>query len=202
MKFLAFLLGMFLVVGCSLPIAKQHRSVSGFDNGRRVDTSLWSIEIERAGEVEFYGLAAIRNLHTTVDYVLLDATGVTLLEVETTENNGVKEAKGILKDSILVGLLSDAFTRIFLLKPQSLPCGKNGLLSFCVEKKPYNNSKEVRFGNLLIWRVVQHGEENEKDKKADKKVSDASGVNASYEYNHPWLGLIIRLKENRIEGVR
>lgn len=193
-----FLLFCFLLLlACSVPVAEHPDLLPDEETREVLKSGLYQIEIERFGELRFQGLIAIRKGRELFDYVLIDATGVTLLEGRSqSEARGRGELKGMLKRSRLAEILTVGLSRMFMLLPESQPCGRNGILTFCVKRPSMQHVvKEVRFGPILCWDVEYSV--NSKEKTVAKEISKEVVLYGSYTYRQPWLGLKIRLVEQK-----
>ncbi len=178
MRWLIFLLlYSFLCAGCSLPLAQKNEKVVAPEP---VPSALFNIRIERWGTQQLSGLLALLDRPTGLSYVLLDATGMKLLEGEiSSENNSVNlPSGGILKKSGLAGYFIQSLERVFLYEPSKKPCGRSWLLQFCSEKeKGHTWYKTARFWPFTLWR--------------------AEGKSEMIQYSQPWLGVTLYLKNIR-----
>lgn len=194
---------LFALAGCAMPVAEQWGEAWHIETPK-TSSRLYRMEVEHNGTLRFEGLVVVRVASETFDYVLLDSSGVTLLAVQVhgqgTDITTV--GKGVLKDSALVDLLTTSFSRIFLLRPDSLPCGRRGLMKLCAKKTEQDEfTKESHFGPFLYWRATSFpltgikGNGGAVDK--EKRQPDTSGFTYSYHYFQPWLGLRIRMTEQK-----
>lgn len=223
-----WLLVLFLAIvlsGCSLPqkssdTFKRDNDRLGVPKRVRYSSSLWSIEIDRYDSRVFSGLVVVRRSDFDLSFALLDSMGVTLLAVrnefvvEELKPQRNRQVTGILKDSGMAELLSTTFERIFLLEPESTPCARNGLLSFCKRNERAGfTSKEARLGPFLYWRSEAKNYSKDSEGKGSEKFIDCEwrgeqqagqtaliqdnhriGIEA-YCYRQPWIGVSILLKE-------
>ena len=152
---------------------------------------LLQIRIERWGEVRFSGLLALRQRGEGLYYILLDATGVKLLEVAV---DGAGEyrlihAKGGLQDSALGGFLAEVLIRTYGQEPATLPCAGTWLYQLCREENTGNGWRKYgQVGPLQLWQVV---------------ADPGHAANAAVIYRQPWLGVRIFLaptKEDTKKG--
>jgi hypothetical protein len=144
------------------------------------DALLANIRIERWGEMQFSGILALEAREETMSYVLLDATGVKLLEDEVNaaaDRNG-QTARGPLSESRLARVLSISLSRMFLLKPAEEPCSRQMLLSLCRKMTDEMEwATSYKAGPFLVWEVHE----------ARRDAMDWNSVT----YSQPWLGLRI-----------
>lgn len=174
------------LTSCSVvaPVDRHLRGVEARDK-----TEMFNIVISRWEKQEYSGLLIIKSSAKGIHYILLDPTGIKLLEseiviVEQVVNEtpgGPLAGRGINK------FLTRAIWRIMLQMPDELPCMRNGLSQFCYTVDPEGGwEKKYKFGPLSIWR-------------AEKKIETTA---AQYEYffTQPWLGVNVELK--RLESVK
>lgn len=168
---------------CSLPLASLRDGVElGGEKAK-----LLNIRIERWQELRFSGLLAVRQEQDGLYYMLLDATGVKLLEarVSNAGEHVLIHANGALKETGLDEFLSEALARIYLFWPEQLPCSGSWFHSFCYRDTaasvaPSEWNKTVRLGPLKLWQVT-----------GPKR---GHGATAPVSYNQPWLGVDIVLQ--------
>ncbi len=141
------------------------------------------IRIKQWGNTRFSGLLVLQNHSTEVYYILLDATGVKLLEARV-EKNGDYEiirASGPVKDTQTPDSLAKSLQRIYLIKPDTAPCSRNMLLWLCLEESADQHMiKYARAGPFTIWSV---------DYKYDSNSTDWLEVSMSL----PWFGVKLTL---------
>ncbi|HET98225.1 MAG TPA: hypothetical protein ENN98_05970 [Desulfurivibrio alkaliphilus] len=157
---LLLLLG--LVAACALPVRSpvsepDHPPAASAEGGEQ----LWRIKILRGGETQFAGLLGTRMEDDGLYYVLLDGSGVTLLEARLSaggEYQPIRELK-IFRDHRLPGFLAQSLRRIFLLQPAAAPCDRNLLLRFCQQEASAQGMKKfAKLGPLPLWRVEYTGQ--------------------------------------------
>ncbi len=147
-------------------------------------TKIFNIVIKSWGKQKYSGLLAIRNSLKGIRYILLDPTGIKLLESEIIlEEQHLKGPQlGPLAGSSLNKFLSRAFKRIFLEIPDELPCMRRGLARLCYNIDPEGRwEKTYQIWPLMIWRV---------EKKSAAKVTKTM-----YLYFQPWIGMGVELRE-------
>lgn len=145
---------------------------------------LANIRIERWGEMQFSGILALKERQQEMTYVLLDATGVKLLEgeVDAAADQDMLDAKGPLRESHLPRFLSTSLARMFLLEPEKTPCSWYMIFRFCREMADATvSTTSFRAGPLLVWEV-------------DETRKDEVDWN-SVVYSQPWLGVRITLEK-------
>jgi hypothetical protein len=171
-----------LMTSCSLPLAVQNKSIA---EGNGSSGVLLNIRIERWEKLRFSGLLGLREEAQGLYYVLLDATGVKLLEVEVARDGGHKpeRASGPLKELNLVPFLSEALSRIYLQEPARVPCAGSWFHRLCREESEESGErswyKYSRSGPFTIWQVTG---------RRTPAVGDEVVV-----YTQPWLGVTITL---------
>ncbi len=148
------------------------------------EAGLYNIRIERWGKIRFSGILALQQRKEGLSYVLLDATGVTLIEAEVSLSGDHRliRANGSLKISQLPHYLSTSLKRIYLLDPLQSPCDRTLFFSFCKEPSGAQEwQKYVQAGPFTVWKV----EKSERD----------GGKEETTVYSQPWLGVRIALTE-------
>jgi len=121
-----------------------------------VEESLWKLTIEKWGAERFTGVLAVRTIGPDFHLVLLDATGIKLLE--TTMSNGsdvrVVAALKAVRDRGLPEYLSRSTLRIFDTMSSDVHCSRHGFIRICKKKLALDvGRKEARFGPFLVWSV-------------------------------------------------
>lgn len=173
------LLGLVCAASCSLPV--KHGGIG--QEGTTGETQLMKIRIKQWGNTRFSGLLVLQNHSTEVYYILLDATGVKLLEARV-EKNGDYEiirASGPVKDTQMPDFLAKSLQRIYLIEPDTAPCSRNMLLWLCMEESADQHMiKYARAGPFTIWSV---------DYKYDSNSTDWLEVSMSL----PWFGVKLTL---------
>jgi len=150
------------------------------------EAGLYNIRIERWGKIRFSGILALQQRKEGLYYVLLDATGVTLIEAEVSPSGDHRliRANGSLKTSQLPHYLSTSLKKIYLLDPLQSPCDRTLFLWFCKEPSGAQGwQKYVQAGPFTVWKV----EKSERD----------GGKEETTVYSQPWLGVRIALTEIR-----
>lgn len=173
------LLGLVCAASCSLPV--KHGGIR--QEGTTGETQLMKIRIKQWGNTRFSGLLVLQNHSTEVYYILLDATGVKLLEARV-EKNGDYEiirASGPVKDTQMPDFLAKSLQRIYLIEPDTAPCSRNMFFWLCLEESADQHMiKYARAGPFTIWSV---------DYKYDSNSTDWLEVSMSL----PWFGVKLTL---------
>lgn len=172
----------FMCTACSLPIKYNNIPESEVGTG---DSQIMNIRIERWGTTRFSGLIGLQQRGNGIYYVLLDATGVKLLEALVKEdgNHELIRAHGSLKDTQLPDFLSKSLQKIYLLEPEVIPCSRTLLLRFCKEKSEDNGwFKYAELGPFSLWAVSYAENHNTK-------------WPASF-FSQPWIGVNVILTQS------
>jgi hypothetical protein len=173
----------FTFTACSLPI--KHKSMMRGE-AKTGDSQLLNIRIERWGTTRFSGLIALQERSNGIYYVLLDATGVKLMEAMVKEdgNHELVRAHGALKDTHLPEFLSESLQKIYLIEPDILPCSRTLLLWFCMEKLEDNHwHKYMQAGPFRLWSVDYSAGKNNTEWPASS-------------FSQPWIGVNVILTES------
>ncbi|MDL1959281.1 MAG: hypothetical protein LWX01_06385 [Deltaproteobacteria bacterium] len=121
-----------------------------------VEESVWKLTMEQWGTERFTGVLAVRTLGPDFHLVLLDATGIKLLETTMSDGSDARVVAAIkaVRDRGLPEYLSKSTLRIFDTMSDDVHCLKHGFIRIC-KKKPASDveRKEARFGPFLIWSV-------------------------------------------------
>jgi hypothetical protein len=148
---------------------------------------LLSIRIERWDTVRFSGLLGLRETAEGLYYVLLDATGVKLLEVEVAGDGSdtLLRLDGPLKKTDFAPFLSEALLRIYLQEPVGRPCSGSWVYQVCREDGEDNGWRKIgQVGPFKVWQV-----------SASRVPSGADGETVIYR--QPWLGVRIFLEPTK-----
>lgn len=168
-----------LLAACSLPKEVTTPGMAGKE--RQAPGRMLNIRIERWDTLRFSGLLGVRETAAGLDYVLLDATGVKLLQAEVAGDGSftLKQDSGPLHKSGLAPFLAEALARIYLQEPVRLPCTGSWFYRLCREADEDGTSvKYGQAGPFRVWRIT--GE-------------DPAG-DAGVTYHQPWLGVKVRLE--------
>jgi hypothetical protein len=121
-----------------------------------VDESLWKLTIEKWGTERFTGLLAVRTLGPDFHLVLLDVTGIKLLETAMSDGSDVRVVFALkpVRDRGLPEYLSRSTSRIFETVSDDVHCSRHGFIRICKKKPALDvERKEARFGPFLLWSV-------------------------------------------------
>lgn len=167
-----------LLAGCSLPkeVASPELAVREAAPGRMLN-----IRIERWDTLRFAGLLGLRQTAGGLDYILLDATGVKLLQAEVAGDGSftLKQESGPLHKTGLAPFLSEALARIYLQEPVRPPCAGSWWYRLCRQED--ERGARVKYGQawpFTVWRVTG---------------GDGQGE-AAVTYQQPWLGVKVKLE--------
>jgi len=170
----------FLLTSCGLPRTAATPEMTGPDQqGGR----LLNIRVERWDTLRFSGLLGLRENAAGLYYVLLDATGVKLLEVEVARDgrHNLLRVSGPLQKTDFAPFLSEALARIYLQEPDEMPCGGSWFYRLCREESEDNGWRKYgQAGPFKVWQVTAAGIAGEGDE--------------AVVYRQPWLGVSISLK--------
>jgi hypothetical protein len=152
MRWILFILIIQFISGCSINKIPEHND----QHFLCIEESLWKLTIEKWGTERFAGLLAVRTLGPDFHLVLLDATGIKLLETAISNGSDVRVVSVLkaVRDRGLPEYLSKSTSCIFDTMPDDVNCSRHGLIRIC-KKKPILDvkRKEARFGPFLLWSV-------------------------------------------------
>ena len=140
------------ISGCSINKIPEHAD----QHFPYVEESLWKLTIEKWGAERFTGLLAVRTLGPDFHLVLLDATGIKLLETTMSNKSDVRvvSALKVVRDRGLPEYLSKSTSRIFDTTSGDVHCFRHGFIRICKKKPALDvERKEARFGPFLVWSV-------------------------------------------------
>ena len=173
-----------LLAACSLPYVVSSPDPAGPGKDEKVGRLL-SIRVQRWDTERFSGLLGLRQGEAGLYYVLLDATGVKLLEAEVAVDgsHNLLRVTGPMKNTEFAPFLSEALARIYLQEPTLSPCGGGWWLSLCREMDATGKGtrKYAQVGPLPFWQVSVNGGEE-------------TGSVATIVYRQPWLGVAVFLE--------
>jgi hypothetical protein len=151
MRWISLILTIQFISGCAINKIPEYNA-----QHFHVKESIWKLTIEKWGTERFSGLLAVRTLGPDFHLVLLDATGIKLLETVMSDGNDVRVVSAVkaVRDRGLPEYLSKSTLRIFDTMSDDVHCFEYGLIRIC-KKKPASNveRKEARFGPFLLWSV-------------------------------------------------
>ncbi len=140
------------ISGCSINKIPEHVD----QHFLYVEESLWKLTIEKWGTERFTGLLAVRTLGPDFHLVLLDATGIKLLETAMSDGSDVRVVAALkaVRDRGLPEYLSRSTSRIFETISGDVHCFRHGFIRICKKKPALDvERKEARFGLFLLWSV-------------------------------------------------
>lgn len=176
MKILLFIAVSILLSSCSMVTSSRVSDLIPDDSPQ-----LKNIIIKSFGTQKFSGLLGLAEQQDGLYYLLLDATGLKLLEVEVYSNGDYTIKYGIkrLADSRLPQILARSLRNIYIIEPAKLPCATDFVYNFCEEPVDRDTKiKYTRYGPFPGWKVRL----------------ETSG-NGLITYSEPWVGLLITLSK-------
>lgn len=179
MKNIVLLITFFIfLTSCSMPVTKTINVLQPFPDD---SPQLKKIVIRSFGTEKFSGLLGLMEQQDGLYYILLDATGIKLLEAEIKIDgkyfitNGIKK----LTEGSLPGVLAQSLRRIYIVEPAELPCSTYFFQRLC--RKKLNDDKWIKYsdqGPFTHWIVHFDG-------NTDTLIT----------LSQPWIGLRITLSE-------
>ncbi len=169
-----------ILTSCSLPHTVSQPEMEGKEQRAG---QLLRIRVERWDTVRFSGLLGLQKNAAGLQYVVLDATGVKLLEVEVAGDGSDKvlRVSGVLKNSDFAPFLSEALARIYLQGAEGMGCIGSWLYQVCrKESEDKGWLKYGQAGPFKVWQI--------------STGADAEAV----VYRQPWLGLRIYLEPAKL----
>lgn len=167
-----------LLASCSFPVTKTVNVLQSFPDD---SPQLNRIVINSFGTERFSGLLGLKKQDNGLYYVLLDATGIKLLEAEV-NNDGKYIIKNGLKkliDSSLPTILALSLWRIYIVEPIELPCSTHFFQKLCREQGSHDTwIKYSTKGPFTHWSIFFK-----------------EGVDPYITLSQPWIGLQITLSE-------
>ena len=169
------LLSLVCAASCSLPV--KHGGIRQEETTG--ETQLMKIRIKQWGNTRFSGLLVLQKHSAEIYYILLDATGVKLIEARVKKNGDYEiiRVSVPVKDTQMSNFLAKSLQRIYLIEPDTAPCSRNMFLWLCLEKSADQNMiKYARAGPFTTWSV---------DYKYDSNSTSWHEASMSI----PWLGV-------------
>jgi len=122
------------------------------------EPTLWTLRMGRGDREIFAGLLAMRNEGTVIRVVLLDSTGIKLLEEEISSSGEVTVIKALpaVRDKRLPFFLGEGLYRLFFNAggDGGEVCRRDGFARLCLgEKDSGGLVKLKRFGPFVLWRA-------------------------------------------------
>jgi hypothetical protein len=152
MRWILLILIIQFISGCSINKIPGHADLHFL----HVHESLWKLTIEKWGAERFAGLLAVRTIGPDSHLVLLDATGIKLLETTMSDGSDVRVVFALkpVHDRGLPEYLSRSTSRIFDTMSGDVNCFRRGFIRICKKKPALDvEKKEARFGPFLLWSV-------------------------------------------------
>ena len=173
MKRFVLLMMLVLLSGCAMPGHPPVMSVKETAES----PLLWKVRMYRWGDAVFSGLLVTRKeTGDAISYVLLDGTGIKLLQARVTADGEqvVTSVLPPLRNKRLPSFMASALSDIFLLEPDE-DCDRNWLLWLCREKNEEQVSKKAGAGPITFWSTHYIPE----------------GENGGHEisFSMPWVGV-------------
>lgn len=148
-----FLISMIqLISGCSTNRIPEH--ADQYFPG--VKESVWKLTLEQWGTERFTGLLAVRAIGHDLHLVLLDATGIKLLEATKPDGEDIRVISAVkaVRDHSLPQYLSRSSSRIFGDTSNNVHCLRHGFIRICKKKIASDvKIKEACFGPFSVWSV-------------------------------------------------
>lgn len=152
---------------------------------------LLNIRVERWDTVRFAGLLGLRVNASGLQYVLLDATGAKLLDVDVAGEGSHEQLRvsGHMQKTDFAPFLSEALARIYLLEPAGVGCIGSWFSQVCrTESDDLSWRKYGQAGPFTVWQVT-----------AQPSNQNGTGANAdAVLYRQPWLGVRIYLEPMKL----
>ena len=151
-RWILFILTIQFISGCGINKISEHAD----QHFPYVEESLWKLTIEQWGTERFTGLLAVRTLGPDFHLVLLDATGIKLLETAMSDGSDVRVVSALkaVRDRGLPKYLSRSTSRIFDNTSDDVNCSRHGFIRICKKKPTLDvKRKEACFGPFLLWSV-------------------------------------------------
>jgi hypothetical protein len=122
------------------------------------ETSLWTVRLGRGDQEIFAGLLALRNEGDSIRAVLLDSTGIKLLEERISSSGEVQVIKAIpaVRDKRLPSFLGEGLYRLFFNSEGFAGelCRRDGFASLCFGEQDSGQLVKLRrFGPFVLWRA-------------------------------------------------
>jgi hypothetical protein len=153
-KMLLFIVLLSQIYGCAAGLQPYPQSAELFPDGQ----TLWQVRLGRGGSQFFAGLLALNKKEDSLEAVLLDSTGIKLLE-EKVLSSGQVEVVSVLpavRNKRLAPFLGKGLFRLFF-SPTGLsdePCRRDGLFELCLGTEDDGHLvKFRRLGPFVLWSV-------------------------------------------------
>ncbi len=174
---------LFSCVGCSLP---HTRNIGPSDPAVSQDQSVfWKIRFFRWSKPLFSGLLGIKFEQRSLQYVLLDGSGITLARAQVDRSGKISNQSGIARiiDSGLPNYLGSALSKIYFLEPANMPCSHTFFFKLCKERGKNDIVKSLTSGPFTLYTI--------------KYLSRVADSPAAIRFSQPWYG--VRIEFNDVE---
>ncbi|MBU0729657.1 MAG: hypothetical protein KKE17_11760 [Proteobacteria bacterium] len=153
LRIVAAILSLFFLWGCG---ASSFQPLSRLDHSMTSENSLWHLSLKHREKERYSGLLGLREIEGGMHLVLLDSTGIKVMEATTDKHGNVEliSALDAVKDTGLADYLGQALNRIFFLEPDSLPCAYEGMMHLCQGNiNPDQVKKSASLWFFSLWDV-------------------------------------------------
>ncbi len=171
---------LFTCLGCSLPLTKDissHSSTPGLDQ-----SLLWKIQFHRWSKPVFTGLLGLRLQKNSLHYVLMDGSGITLIQAQVSHDGNISGQKGVnhITKSELPEYLAESLQKIYFLEPKAQQCSTTFFFKLCRKKGKNMIVKHLSLGPFTLHRT-------------EYKIN-REGKQTMILFSQPWYGIRITLK--------
>ncbi len=139
--------------GCS---AQDMRPFPRIPAALSTSESLWQVRIEHWRKERFSGLLALRKAGEDIGVVLLDSTGIKLMEAVVSRDRAPRiiYAMHAIREHNLPDYLCRSLQRIFHVEPDGQPCSRAWLYSLCrYALTSEHGIKRAGYGPVVLWKV-------------------------------------------------
>ena len=141
------------VYGCGVALQPYPHSSGLFPDGQ----TLWTIRIGRGESQLFAGLLALNRQGDELEAVLLDSTGIKLLEEKVFSSGEVEiiSALPAVRNKRLGPFLGEGLFRLFFIPTGFIeePCRRQGLFELCFGGEEEDHLVKLRrLGPFVLWR--------------------------------------------------
>lgn len=129
-----------------------------FDGKQSVKETLWALHLRHKQQLRFEGILLVRHSPGDfLDFSLLDATGITLIEaqMDSTGEKNIRFSMAFLKKHDLPSLFLDSIYKIFIIQPSRTSCHWYRIPSLCsISNEKPNKGKRAMVGPVPLWDVI------------------------------------------------
>ncbi len=141
-----------LLVGCAASLTPAPTNPALLP----AEPTLWKLALRRGGEPRYTGLLLLSRAEEGIGMVLLDPTGIKLLEGRVKESGAVAEVKALqpVADRGLPDFLGGVVQRLFLLAPPPVgePCRPEGFGKLCQGLDESGRLVRIKsWGPFVLW---------------------------------------------------